>query len=313
MKSTCLAIALTGLALPAFAVELGATDKAIKLAINDWTGQQITTHIAGDMLEAAGYKVEYVPVEYDAMFREMIKDNVDGALEIWRATAVIRFTDYLRSKDIVEIGDLGISPKEGLAYPAHMEAKCPGLPNWEALRSCADAFATNGAAELLDYPEDWEGPGADLMTAFDLPFTATPAASEEALVDALVNASKNETPILATFWSPHWAVAAYDLRFVEMPAGEAECHENPAWGANPNEVGDCDFVSTEVVKAVVKDFKRTWPAAYKILEAYQISNEQQQALMVEVERDGRPVADVAADWIAANEESWRSIVDTATQ
>jgi hypothetical protein len=97
MKSTCLAISLTGLALPAFAVDLGDTDKAIKLAINDWAGQQITTHIAGDMLEAAGYKVEYVPVEYDAMFREMIKDNVDAALEIWRATAVIRFTDYVRS------------------------------------------------------------------------------------------------------------------------------------------------------------------------------------------------------------------------
>jgi glycine betaine/proline transport system substrate-binding protein len=42
------------------------------------------------------------------------------------------------------------------------------------------------------------------MTAFDLPFTATPAASEDALVEALVNASKNETPILATFWTPHW-------------------------------------------------------------------------------------------------------------
>lgn len=35
MKSTCLAIALTGFALPAFAVELGDTDTAIKLAIND--------------------------------------------------------------------------------------------------------------------------------------------------------------------------------------------------------------------------------------------------------------------------------------
>ncbi|HCI99292.1 MAG TPA: glycine/betaine ABC transporter substrate-binding protein, partial [Sulfitobacter sp.] len=64
------------------------------------------------------------------------------------------------------------------------------------------------------------------MAALDLSFTATPAASEAALVEALVKASTDGTPALAMFWQPHWAVAAHDLRFVELPEAEAACFED---------------------------------------------------------------------------------------
>lgn len=58
LASACAAVTL--LSGAAYAAELGAVNEPIKLAVNEWTGQQITTHIAGQMLEAAGYKVEYV-------------------------------------------------------------------------------------------------------------------------------------------------------------------------------------------------------------------------------------------------------------
>ena len=61
-KSTfaCVLGAATLVAGMGQAAELGAVDQPIKLAINEWTGQHVTTHIAGEMLKAAGYKVEYV-------------------------------------------------------------------------------------------------------------------------------------------------------------------------------------------------------------------------------------------------------------
>ena len=40
--------------------DLGDVDSPIKLAINEWTGQHISTHIAGQLLEKLGYSVEYV-------------------------------------------------------------------------------------------------------------------------------------------------------------------------------------------------------------------------------------------------------------
>ena len=49
-------IAASIASLPANALEMGATDKAIKLAINEWTGQHLSTRVAGAILERAGPK-----------------------------------------------------------------------------------------------------------------------------------------------------------------------------------------------------------------------------------------------------------------
>ena len=57
-------IAASVASLPANALEMGATDKAIKLAINEWTGQHLSTRVAGAILERAGYTVEYVTAGY---------------------------------------------------------------------------------------------------------------------------------------------------------------------------------------------------------------------------------------------------------
>ena len=54
------AVALAALSGPALAAEMGAVDEPIKLAINEWTGQHVTTRVAGEILTRMGYKVEYV-------------------------------------------------------------------------------------------------------------------------------------------------------------------------------------------------------------------------------------------------------------
>ena len=66
LAQAVLVLAATGLGSigPATAAETGAIDKPIKLAINEWTGQHVSTHIAGEMLKSAGYRVEYVTAVY---------------------------------------------------------------------------------------------------------------------------------------------------------------------------------------------------------------------------------------------------------
>ena len=70
---------------------------------------------------------------------------------------------------------------------------------------------------LVDYPADWGTPGADRMTGFGLPFKAVPAGSEGALIAELRASTEKKTPLLITFWQPHWAMSAYDVQFVELP------------------------------------------------------------------------------------------------
>ena len=47
----------------------------------------------------------------------------------------------MESGDIVVLGSLGLKPQEGWIYPPYMNEKCPGLPSYDALYDCAQAFA----------------------------------------------------------------------------------------------------------------------------------------------------------------------------
>lgn len=82
---TTLAIGTMALALAgtAKAADLGATDTPIKLAINEWTGQHISTHIAGEILRKMGYDIEYVTAGNYPQFAALGEGELSATLEVW--------------------------------------------------------------------------------------------------------------------------------------------------------------------------------------------------------------------------------------
>lgn len=316
MKSTYVGAAFAVLASPVFAADLGAVDEPIRLAVNEWTGQHVTTHVAGEMLKAAGYKVEYTTAGYMNMYQAMTDGELHAALEIWSSNVSDDYARHVDAGGVTELGDLGLDAKEGIAYPAHVADMCPGLPAWEALKDCAQIFATAETlpdGRLVDYPADWGTPGADRMKGLGLPFKAVPAGSEGALIAELRAATDKKSPLLITFWQPHWAMSAYDVKFVDLPEGEAQCFEDPAWGPNPNATHDCDFAPSRIFKAAWSGMEDKWPAAYEILSNYTLSVEAQQPMMGAIDVDGQSVEEVVAAWMAENEAAWKPVVDAATQ
>lgn len=317
MKIKTLGVALGALGMVAGAVQaadLGATDKPIKLAINEWTGQHVSTHVAGEMLKAAGYQVEYVTAGYMNMYQAMSDGELHGAMEIWSSNVSEDYAKKVEGGGVTELGDLGLDAKEGIAYPAHVAELCPGLPAWEALQNCAQVFATAETipmGRLVDYPADWGTPGADRMTGLALPMKAVPAGSEGALIAELRASTERNTPLLITFWQPHWAMSAYDVQFVDLPVGEEACFTDPAWGPNPNAVNDCDFAPSRIFKAGWSGMAETWPAAHEILTNYQLDVADQQPMMGAIDVDGGSVEEVVAKWMAENEGKWRPVVDAA--
>lgn len=298
------------------AAELGAVDTPIKLAVNEWTGQHVTTRIAGEMLKAAGYKVEYVTAGYMNMYQALADGEIDAAVEIWSSNVSDEYGKQLEAGNVVELGELGLEAKEGIAYPAHVAEICPGLPAWEALKECAGQFATAEtlpAGRLVDYPADWGTPGADRITGFALPFKAVPAGSEGALITELRAATEKKSPLLITFWQPHWAMSAYDVKFVELPVGEPACFDDPSWGPNPDATYDCDFTPTRVFKAAWSGLADKWPAAGEILANLQLSVEDQQPMMGLVDVDGQSVEETVATWMEANKDKWQPVVTAATE
>ncbi len=279
-------IAASVASLPANALEMGATDKAIKLAINEWTGQHLSTRVAGAILERAGYSVEYVTAGYGPQFIALGEGDLHATLEIWTSNAPGQFGEAEAAGKVVDIGDLGLDAREGVLYPVHMKEICPGLPDWEALNACADKFAsveTLPKGRLLDYPADWGSPGKDRFEAMGMNFTAVPAGSEGALITELEASIAKKSPLVMTFWQ----------------------------GVNKSATGDCDFSPTRIFKVTWAGFNDTWPAAGDILANYTLEVGAQQQMMAAVDGRGEDINAVVAAHIDANAAAVDALISAA--
>lgn len=291
----CLALAFCA-GLPAQGAELGAKDEPIKLAMLEWTGAHISTHIAGQLLEKLGYKVEYVTAGNFPQFSGLSDGTLSASAEIWLNNVGDIFPKALADKKIEDIGSLGLETKEGWIYPKFMEQVCPGLPDWTALQKpeCVQALATpetlpNG--RFLDYPADWGSRAATIIADNSLPYTAVPAGSEGALVAELESAEAAKTPLLMMFWGPHYALAENDVGWVTMPPCKEDTNEH------------C-IKPPAVDKIVWSGFGAKWPAAYALLKELQVTATDQQKMMLAVDKKGQDLDAVVKEWVDQNEAVW---------
>ncbi|AGI74374.1 proline/glycine betaine ABC transporter periplasmatic substrate-binding protein [Octadecabacter arcticus 238] len=311
-----LGTAVIAMAGAATAVELGATDEPIKLAINEWTGQHISTHIGGELLRAAGYDVEYITAGNYPQHTALADGDIHATLEVWMNNVGDIYPQMKEAGQIVDIGPLGLTTREGWMYPKHMEETCPGLPSWEALVACQAEMITAETfpkGRILGYPADWGTRSADIIESLALEYKAVPAGSEGALVAELRSSIAQKTPLVMMFWAPHWIFSEVDAGWVDLPAYDPACDTDPTWGPNPNATGDCGVEAPVTMKVAWSGFEEKWPAAWEILSALQIDTAQQEAMMKAIDQDGEAIEDVVAAWIDENKDTWTPWVETATQ
>jgi glycine betaine/proline transport system substrate-binding protein len=312
--AACLTLSLGGAKVDA--AELGATDEPIKLALNEWTGQHITTRVAGEILQRAGYQVEYVTAGYFPQFTALADGTVTASLEIWSNNIGDNWIKARDSGKVIHIGNLGLDTNEGWTYPKHMEEVCPGLPDWQALIDCAEALATPETfpeGRILSYPADWGTRSADIIKGLEIPYQAVPAGSEGALVAELKGAAEKKSPLIMMFWAPHWVFAEVDVGWVELPTYAPECTEDASWGPNPNEVNDCGVDVATTFKVAWKGAEAKWPAAHAFLSTFQFKAEDQIPMMAAVDVRGEDLETVTKAWVEENESVWRPWLDAAVQ
>ena len=298
------------------AAEMGAVDEPIKLAINEWTGQHITTKVAGEILSRMGYKVEYVTAGYYPQLTAIRDNTITATLEIWSSNIGEHYDEALKSGQAVALGDLGLTPVETWFYNDAAKEACPGLPKWEALKDCAEAFTnvdTFPDGRLVDYPADWGTTNVERLAALELPIKSVPAGSEGALVAEIKAAKEKNQPLLVMFWSPHWLFAEVDLYPVELPAYYDGCYEDASGGVNPNAAYDCDWARGHINKIGWAGMEKTWPAAYRFLSNYQLANKDQIPMMSAIDVKGGDLDEVVKAWVGDNEATWRPWVDAATK
>ena len=300
MKYLSVAAAALMAATPALAQE---SNDPIKLTLHDWSGQLITTTLMGEVLKEAGYNIEYVQADYIAQFAGLKTGDLHVAMEIWETTGREAMDEAIGTGNVVSLGKTGMEAIEEWWYPAYMEERCPGLPNWEALKECAEAFSTPETAPLGRYlggSVTWGGFDDERVEALELDFEVIHAGTDAALFAELEAAYQRTAPILLWIYSPHWAPAKYDGSFVEFPAYSAECYTDPSVGLNPDAAYDCGKPTGPIWKVSWAGLADKWPNAATAIENFTISNDAMGAMVTDVDLNGQTVEATVAAWMAAN-------------
>jgi glycine betaine/proline transport system substrate-binding protein len=282
----------------------------------DWTGQEITAEVAGEILRRMGYTVEFVQTTQVPLFQAVADGQISAYLENWNQTSKKYYDEYSADGRIEPLGAIGLVGNEGWYYPDYVAEKCPGLPDWKALKDCAELFATPDTApkgRLLDYPAEWTPDSQKWIDAWKLDIVAVPSGGEGSTAAEVKSAAARKEPLLLMWWEPTWLASIYHLKRVVLDDAGEGCNQAEAAGVTSKKAFDCKSKGIDIVKFAWPGMKDKWPAAYKFLKAYQMTNEWQGPMAMAVEVESKKPADVAKAWVDANQAVWQPWVDAATK
>jgi glycine betaine/proline transport system substrate-binding protein len=294
------ALTLSAGATSAQAQDIPESQDPIVLAIHEWTGQHITTYVAGHILESMGYNVEYVTAGVLPSASAVADGSITGSLELWDNNLGEFWPGLIEDGKVEDLGSMGLDAREGWLYPKHVEELCPGVPDWDAFLGCAQLFGTAETfpdGRFVEYPADWSNRATQLIEGEGLSFAAVPAGSEGALVAELNASVQKKSALVMMFWAPHWVLQKVDTGWIDIPQDLVDKYS---------------LRKPVVMKVVWPGTKEKWPAAYRFLQAYQVDNDVQEILMNQIDNQGQDTIEVTKKWVEENEGYWKPFVDQAT-
>src|SRR5437868_9715779 len=103
-------LALAGHWMPrAEAGPIPESTEPIKIALNEWTGQNVTAKLLGKIYETMGYKVEYVTAGAMPQFTAMAEGTLTLQPEVWTNLVGDAYPKALAAGTITELGLLGLN------------------------------------------------------------------------------------------------------------------------------------------------------------------------------------------------------------
>ena len=118
----------------------------IRIPVLNWTSQIVMANVMAQIFEEQGFTAELVPAESASRYEAVRIGDLHVAHETWESTMALPFYEAMDKGGLIDAGSHDLITFEEMGIPNWVidEGLCPGLPNWEALKSpeCAANFAT---------------------------------------------------------------------------------------------------------------------------------------------------------------------------
>jgi glycine betaine/proline transport system substrate-binding protein len=248
------------------------TRGSVDIVYVEWAGEIASTNVIGQLLERGGWDVNLISVQASAIYSSTADGSADFTVSAWLPSTQADYWEEFGDKiDMVRTNLNGT--KTGLVVPAYMEIDEIGDLTNTTLEAITGIDAGAGImTQAANAIEDYNLEGFDLIES-----------SEAAMMAELDSAIENDEEIVVTLWSPHWAFAVYDLKYLEDPEGT---------------FGGEEYVYTLARQGLSDDDSDL----YQVLQNFYWSPDQAAKVMAANIEEGADPAVTAAEFLDANPE-----------
>lgn len=249
--------------------EQGDGDKVIKIGLNNWAENIAVSNMWKALLEEQGYTVELTDGDKVIIYAGVASGEFDLGMEVWLPT-----TDqphWERFKDDLErFGPWYEGTRLGLVVPEYVDAN-------------KDQFVIEGKPSIvgIDAGSSLMRLTGDVVAEYGLDFNLIES-SEPAVLASLKQAYAENQPVLVTLWSPHWAFAEFDLKYLEDPKNIYGDQEN-------------------IYVMATKGFSEEHPEVARWLDTWHMDDQSLGSLMSTINEHGDPL-EGAKIWIENNRD-----------
>lgn len=241
-----------------------AADQTITIGWTSWADDEFMTELVKQQIEShTSFKVDKKKASIDDQYKAVAAGDIDGMLMGWLPDTHKAYWQKYHA-DIVDLGPMYNGAQVGWVVPDFVSKTLIGsIPD---LKKRKRADKLGGTIHGID-PQSGEMKASeqamkdyDLTDEYDLK-----TGDEDTMLDSLSQAMNDLQPVVVTLWTPHWAFAKWDLRFLNDPKH--------------------DFGGPQHVDAIVrKGFSKDYPEVAKFLSSLYIPLDELQKAMYEAHK-----------------------------
>ena len=278
-------------------------------AVPDWTGGAVVCELVKNIVETQlGHKVKSITMPSGSgVFEAIASGDLDYGCELWPSYSPehkVMVKEFGGDGTMAFMGETGVVGTSTYYVPKYfIDEVAPDLKSYKQLNKYKEHFTaleTDGKGKLLACPTPaWGCDDQARLDALGVDFVAVELGTETALWAEAQGAYARKEPFLLYAWTPHWIHAALELVPIELPAFDADKWPAVGWDTDVT----FNYGNPERMAAS--------PDVAYVLSNMNLSNEEQNKIVLAVDVDGKDIEVAVQEWMDENEGIWHQWVPSS--